>query len=32
MDQPQEQESRIFIIQNKFRGMELGIQLGPQSQ
>jgi hypothetical protein len=31
MDQPQEQESRIPIIYNKFRSMELGSQLGPQS-
>jgi hypothetical protein len=31
MDQPQEQELRIFVIQNRLRGMELGSQLGPQS-
>jgi len=31
MSQPQEQELRIFVIQNKSRGIELGSQLGPQS-
>ncbi len=31
MDQPQEQESRFLIVKNKFHGMELGNQLGPQS-
>jgi len=28
MDQPQEQELGIPVVQNKFRGMELGSQLG----
>jgi hypothetical protein len=32
MDQPQDQESRILVIQNRCRGMELGSQLGAQSQ
>ncbi len=32
IDQPQEQESRIHVIQNRFKGMELGSQLGPQSR
>jgi hypothetical protein len=31
MDQPQEQELGIPLIQTKFRGMELGSQMGPQS-
>jgi hypothetical protein len=31
MDQPQDHESWILVVQNKFRGMELGSQLGPQS-
>jgi len=32
IDQPQEQESRIVIVHNRFRGMELENQLGPQSR
>jgi len=32
MDQPQEQELGILIVQSRFRGMELGSQLGPQSR
>ncbi len=32
IDQPQEQESGILIVQNKFKGMELESQLGPQSR
>jgi hypothetical protein len=31
-NQPQEQELGNPINQNKFRGMELGRQLGPQTQ
>jgi hypothetical protein len=30
IDQPQEQDLRILIVHNRFRGMELGSQLGPQ--
>jgi hypothetical protein len=29
IDQPHEQESRIHVVQNWFRSMELGSQLGP---
>jgi hypothetical protein len=29
MDQPQEHESGTLIVQNRFRSMELGSQLGP---
>jgi hypothetical protein len=32
MDQLQEKESGILVVQNKFRGMELGSRLGPQSR
>jgi len=32
IDQPHDHESRIFVVQNIFRSMELGNQLGPQSQ
>jgi hypothetical protein len=32
IDQPQEQESGILVIQNIFRNMELGSQLGPWNQ
>jgi hypothetical protein len=31
IDQPQEHELEIPIVQNIFKGMELGIQLGPWS-
>jgi hypothetical protein len=31
MDQPNEHEPKIPRVQNKWRGMELGSQLGPQS-
>jgi hypothetical protein len=31
MDQPQEHELGISIVYNRFKGMELGSQLGPQS-
>jgi hypothetical protein len=29
LDQPQLQEPRILVVQNRLRGMELGSQLGP---
>jgi hypothetical protein len=32
IDQPLEQESWILVVQNVFRGMELGSQLGLHSQ
>jgi hypothetical protein len=32
MDQPHEHELGIPIVQNKFRGMELGSQLGPHNR
>ncbi len=32
INQPQEHESRILVVQNRFKGMELGSQLGPQSR
>jgi hypothetical protein len=32
MDQPHEQESRIRVVQNRFRSIELGNQLGPQNR
>jgi hypothetical protein len=32
IDQPHDHESRIFVVQNIFRSMELGNQLGPQSR
>jgi hypothetical protein len=32
IDQPWEQELRILIIYNRFRGMELKSQLEPQNQ
>jgi hypothetical protein len=32
MDQPQEQELGFLVVQNKFRSMELGSQLGPHSR
>ncbi len=31
VDQSQDQEPRIFVVQNKLKSMELGSQLGPQS-
>jgi hypothetical protein len=31
VDQSKDQEPRIFVVQNRLRGMELGSQLGPQS-
>jgi hypothetical protein len=31
MDQSQDQEPRIYVVQNRLRSMELGGQLGPQS-
>jgi len=32
MDQSQEQEAKILLIYNRLRSMELGSQLGLQSQ
>jgi hypothetical protein len=32
INQPQVHESRIIVIQNIFKSMELGSQLGPQSR
>jgi hypothetical protein len=32
MNQSLEQEPRILVVHNRFRGMELGGQFGPQSQ
>jgi hypothetical protein len=32
MDQPQEQELGILVVQNNFKNMELGSQLGPYSR
>ncbi len=32
MDQPHEQKLGILVVHNKFRGMELGSQLGPQNR
>jgi len=29
IDQPQDHESGIHVVQNKFKGMELESQLGP---
>jgi hypothetical protein len=32
MDQPQDKKLGIHVVQNRFRSMELGSQLGPQSR